>query len=619
MTTVWYKFFLVCFFFFKIHTVFGTTLDTVKVIEYSKPIDVLDISNIFSSEEEFQPDLAWSRVINSKEKTNGYVGHTNKLYWVGFTIKNELSDNLEFILEIANPQIDRLSIYEIGTNSFPILILETGDKYPFSHRLIAHRNFVFPIKLLPTNTKSFLIKIDKRNSSLHFPIYLRKVSHFYQINYNNNLIFGLCFGFMLLCFIYALFTVFFLRKAIYVWYSIWIAGAILYSFTNLGFSFQYLYPRLSNFNSYFRIYLEVIVIFSFIKFSKEFLNLHTLQPKISSYINFILWLLIGLVCLGTLALNFFEQNGLWTIPLVGVLLLTGEGFLIWAALASFSKQPITVIFYFAAFGFLIFTYFLIKAASFGWLSIYSLLDSAALIGSAIEIVAFSVALTYKINKVYDDRNQLSAEMAQTHKRLLRAYVDGVEKERQRISIELHDDIGSRLGSLKRLLKGTSNELLENKIDYLFENVRAISKNLSSPSLIATKLDQRIMDLAYEIEKTFNVKLSIQFYDFPTDIQNEISHHFYRLVQEAVSNSIRHGFATEIDIQFFRHKKEFVLTIDDNGNGFCLDKMTSGIGINNMKVRTALMDGTFEITSTMGRGTSILIKCPLSSNPSQSSV
>lgn len=617
MTTIWYKILFVCFFFLRINAFCGSTImDTIRIRDNTKQVDILKTGRIFSSEEELQPDLAWSKVFYSDENTNGYVGHTTKLYWVGFIVKNESSAEAELILEIANPQIDNLSIYEIGTNSFPILLLKTGDRIPFNQRLIIHRNYAIPIKLLPNSIKSYLVRIDKRNSSLHFPIYLGKASDFYQTNYLDNLIFGLCFGFMFLCFVYSVFTILFLRKAMYVWYSIWIASAILYSFTNLGFSFQYLYPRLSNFNSYFRIYLEVVVIFSFIKFSTEFLNLRILQPKIYAYINFVLCILVGLVFISAFALDFFEQNGVWTIPLLGILLLAGYGLLIWAAMISFTKQPVTVIFYFTAFGFLILTYFLIKVASFGWLPLHAFLDIGALIGSSIEIVAFSVGLTYQINKVYNDRNKLSAEIVQMQKGLLKAYVDGVEMERQRISIELHDDIGSRLVSLKRFLRHTSNELLEDKIDVLFENVRAMSHNLSSSSLVVAKLNQRILELAYDVEKNSNVKLSVQFYDFPLDIQNEISHHLYRIVQEAVSNSIRHGCATEVDIQFFYHQNELVLTLDDNGKGFHLDTINKGIGINNMKVRTELLDGTFEITSSLGRGTSILIKCRLSNDTSR---
>jgi Histidine kinase len=72
-------------------------------------------------------------------------------------------------------------------------------------------------------------------------------------------------------------------------------------------------------------------------------------------------------------------------------------------------------------------------------------------------------------------------------------VEGVEKERERISRELHDDIGSRLGSLKRFLPAPHNPQLEKQIDILYDDVRALSLKIAG-------LQQNILDFVYDTQE-----------------------------------------------------------------------------------------------------------------------
>ena len=88
---------------------------------------------------------------------------------------------------------------------------------------------------------------------------------------------------------------------------------------------------------------------------------------------------------------------------------------------------------------------------------------------------------------------------------------------------------------------------------------------------------------------------------------------YRIVQEGLNNIAKHAGATKIDVQVFGHEKEFDIIMEDNGKGFDIHQ-PSGLGLNQMKIRTESIGGRIEINSHPGRGTTILLQVPYNQTP-----
>jgi signal transduction histidine kinase len=352
-----------------------------------------------------------------------------------------------------------------------------------------------------------------------------------------------------------------------------------------------------------------VAIFLFLfKFSQSFLSLATYEPVVTRWINYLLWGFGLLASVSVFSLEFLTENGIWVIPVINSLLIAGGLLTFFAAVRTWKHQPFIVVFYFTAFGFLLIGYMIMNLSEFGIIPIEDMLVNPVLIGSSIEILIFSIALTFQMRKIYQERNRLSVSLARQQKELLRAYVDGVEKERERIARELHDDIGSRLGSLKRFLDNSAHSAaLQNQIDILCTDVRNMSHQLSPQALKIAGLRQLVTDLAETTQQHTGIAVSAQFYDWPEELPEETAHHLFRIAQEAVNNAVKHAGATEIDLQFFNHENELVVTIDDNGKGFDLQKHAGGIGLKNIRARAESLQASFEISSTPGQGTSLLIK------------
>jgi signal transduction histidine kinase len=590
----------------------GRQADTLFLhTEVDRKINLLPALRVFSTPQYLSPEKALEQIqVQGKTLPEASVGFTRDTYWATLTLKNSSTSHLSSIIEINSPQIDCLQVYTYSALKIIPWAL-TGDKFPFHQRLIPHRNFAFPMVLAPGESKSLLLKIEKRNSSLSFPIYLWNQTAFHQNDYTENIGYGLYFGLILLCALYSILTFGFLRNSIYFWYFVWITSSGVFVFTALGFSHQFLYPSANDFNSIFRVIIQVINLIAFLKFSQKFLRMERFTPKTDSVLHYTILFLVALAIPVPFKPPLYFEYSHILLPFLNWLMLFTLGTIIYSIIVSFNHQKIIIYYYIGAFAALIIGIFCVVAIEFGVISAERFPVDPFLIGSSLEYLIFAVGLTYQIKKVYDERNNLSFRFAQQQKELLKAYVDGVERERERISRELHDDIGSRLSTLNRFVTSGNtggNSKLQEQIEILCEDVRSMSHELAPPALKITGLKSKVFELARELKDQRDIQVDIQFYDFPENLSDEVTMHLYRILQEAFNNISKHAEATLVDLQFFGHEDELVITIEDNGRGFS-ETASSGIGLQNMKARSASIHGILEINSQPGRGTQLLLRIP----------
>jgi len=239
----------------------------------------------------------------------------------------------------------------------------------------------------------------------------------------------------------------------------------------------------------------------------------------------------------------------------------------------------------------------------------SLLIGALLL---ILVITFLLYTNFKKQKKLNSEIQRNHEIAIDQIESNRKYEDtvavllGEEKERQRIAQDLHDSLGGMLASIRMTLsveKIDTNKDQINKIDKAITEVRRISRNLMPETLKNLGLEIAMKELcetmSYQqleiIFEVFNLKSTLPFHQ-----QLAI----YRITQEALSNVIKYAQATKVIVQISQNNAHLSLTIEDNGNGFDLQKVQLGQGLQNMKNRAKLMNAHLEIVSEVGAGTTI---------------
>lgn len=557
--------------------------------------------------------LTAAEVAMEFEKGNGItpakatLGYTDQFVWLRTTIENSTPEVRQVYLELGNPHIDYVHVFEITSEGIASLG-ETGDQFDFYHRPVSHRNFVFPVHFEPGERKTLLLLLEKRGSALDVPLFLWTAEALATRDYRYNLGYGAFFGFLFICFVFAVLTFISVRKGLYFWYAAYIFSLFIYTCSNVGLAFQFIYPWGKDVNSLVHVCFSVVIFICFSKFSQRFFPIAEKLPKVNAALNFISYFFIFFICVGIITYPDIKLFSIYLLPvsysllMIGHVLVVGSAFYLARQYKRDAGYFLTGIFIMGILGSLQ----ILRPHGITLLQTTDL--NLVMVGVAVEIFLFTIALTLQVKKISEERNTLSLKISQQQKELLKAYVDGVEKERERIARELHDDIGSRLGSLQRFFANeTATADIQKQIDILCDDVRTMSHQLSPTSLKISGLRQMILDLADDVQRQNGLVVNVQFYDVPDPMPEEPSHHLYRIVQEAINNVAKHAQATELDIQVFNHQGELVITLDDNGKGFDTATAKKGIGLKNMRARVESLGGTFEISSDVGQGTSILIK------------
>ena len=204
---------------------------------------------------------------------------------------------------------------------------------------------------------------------------------------------------------------------------------------------------------------------------------------------------------------------------------------------------------------------------------------------------------------------------------IKAVIDGQEEERRRIARELHDGVGQKLAGLKLNCSGiisggktepTTSALknLSNLIDETANEVRGISHQMLPKELEQFGLIAAIEGL---MENSFrNTSIHVYFEHF--GVNNRLSYlielAIYRILQELISNILKHASATEVKTELLKRRDSVVLIVEDNGVGSDLSqKKDHGIGLMNIESRVESVNGILTYETEPGKGTVVIVNIP----------
>lgn len=219
---------------------------------------------------------------------------------------------------------------------------------------------------------------------------------------------------------------------------------------------------------------------------------------------------------------------------------------------------------------------------------------------------------------YDQKESDFQQMLENGKiRILQSNIQGQERERNRLAKELHDDLGSKLTSLRYFVSskkghfvGEDSQVLKVELLEVQKYIRNLSHQLVIPKFHQFSLPQLIQEQKNWINND-NVDFS---FDFDQDINwavvtEEGQNQIYRIIQEAVSNSLKHSEAKEIRVAGFLRTSQIDFEISDNGIGF--DDFTSlGMGLKNIKERAQIIGSEIKFHIVKKGGTKISFSYPL---------
>jgi two-component system, NarL family, sensor kinase len=220
--------------------------------------------------------------------------------------------------------------------------------------------------------------------------------------------------------------------------------------------------------------------------------------------------------------------------------------------------------------------------------------------------------------------KLQAEVARQQELATQAVLEAEERERKRIASDLHDGVGQTVMALKMNLAGINDyiEFKNEKAKNIFEKaldlatesakeVRSISHQMMPNALLKSGLVTALREFISKVEAN-QLKINLSVNNLNQSIDPNIEKVLYRVIQESVTNVVKHAQASELNIQLSKNQKFIEATIEDNGLGFDSTKKDfEGIGLKNIRDRVAFLKGTVDISSQKGKGTLLAISIPVS--------
>lgn len=223
-------------------------------------------------------------------------------------------------------------------------------------------------------------------------------------------------------------------------------------------------------------------------------------------------------------------------------------------------------------------------------------------------------------RVEEEKKRLEAELLseqiERQKQIAQATLDGQERERTAIGMEMHDNINQILGVTKLYLglAKTRPEIMPEMIEKSSENIilciketRKLSKSLVTTNIYKYGLHFAIQDLIEDFKEsglTFTFDVNEEQIK---ELDNKIQFSLYRIIQEQFNNIVKHAEATTVNISLHCVDNRVRLNVADDGKGFDTSTRHRGIGLNNIQNRVELLGGEFEIISSPNAGCTLRIE------------
>lgn len=242
-----------------------------------------------------------------------------------------------------------------------------------------------------------------------------------------------------------------------------------------------------------------------------------------------------------------------------------------------------------------------------------------LIFMALSGFVIFILLNYQKRR-FQHLQQITDIEKQYKEQLLQSQLETQEYAFNQISQELHDNIGQLLSSTKLLLNIGANELsivpdairtAEQTVGKAIQDLRSLSKSLNKEWVHQFNLIENLEAEKQRINTARNIEVTLNSTYQKLPLEPEAQVMLFRVVQEALQNSIRHASPRHITIEIKNTDDHFELNIQDDGKGFDINTAKKeSLGLRNMQHRVQLLGGNIAWQTDNGKGTLITIEIPI---------
>lgn len=232
----------------------------------------------------------------------------------------------------------------------------------------------------------------------------------------------------------------------------------------------------------------------------------------------------------------------------------------------------------------------------------------------------SQAQIHDVTEEVELQNKLNEQQKAEKKNITSAVLKALESDRAHLGAELHDNINQILAtSLLYLEHAKNNEdekdkMIHKSMDVIalaIAEIRKLSRKLIVSDIDEIGLGKAVRDMIENIVLVKKMKVFFHMEKFPEKkVDENVKVTIYRIIQEQLTNILKHANATTIDIELKKEDALITLKIGDNGKGFDTTVQRNGVGITNIMSRVSIYDGDVNINSAPGRGCTLKVTLQL---------
>jgi signal transduction histidine kinase len=203
-----------------------------------------------------------------------------------------------------------------------------------------------------------------------------------------------------------------------------------------------------------------------------------------------------------------------------------------------------------------------------------------------------------------------------------AMIAGQEKERKRLAEELHDNLGSSLTTIRLYFENLKNHLSDTDsneiysktgllLDETYAEIRNMSHRRASGVMASKGLIPSIQSLAQRLSASDSMQVEVHSHNMERQLENSLELTIFRIVQELLSNIVKHAQATHVVVNLLGNEKDIHIMVEDNGKGFNYNASdtSTGLGLRSIEQRIEKLGGNLEVDSRPGHGATISLEIP----------
>ncbi len=590
-----------------------------KYIEYFQATTLINIDSVANITDGFK---------RSKDTTVMAFDYDPFYYWFRIVVSNNTPLPRNQMILMAPVGIVDSKLYQNKCGSW-IKIANSGLNYRVKDRSYQSTHHVYPFSLEPQTTDTLYLFINSTNLNKSYGFAMINPKELKLFENSIYFVFGIMVGLLLLFLILNLGLFFVLRERIQLWYSFYIVLLILIIMKNDHLDQQFFgwdSERIFRLTPYMTIGALAIGILTHVV--QNFLKPALYQNKILNKLTSILkWNVISSAMVHYLVFNMASESHIHSTVFdwarVSLFLCT----ILIVVICSYSVIKRFKGGIFVLLGSTVFMIGAIQRIYFPDTFSFLFPPTTFHIGIITETLVISLGFIYRYRLDRREKTKIEQEKLANYLTfqtvLDRTKLEIQEQTTKNISQELHDNIGQLL-TLSKLhmnmidwndVQGATSKVDDSKnaLTKAIQELRDLSKTLNADNISRIGIIEALKSELLNIQKASGIQTKLQAEDNFLHLNPQVELILFRIVQEALHNIIKHSGAKNLLVSLSHHEEQLKLQVQDDGSGFDQnDANLSGSGLTNMKSRCKLINASFLLQSSIGKGTTIFIDLPLGS-------